>query len=254
MKKERRSIFMDDYLKGLAAFNAALTLPFKDERLLKEIFTHSSFLNEAGGRAGGPVGATPCSNERLEFLGDSVLDAAISHIIFKKYPQIHEGGLTRLRARLVNGRVLSGLARQLGLHDYILMGRGMARGDGAKNERVLAGLFEAYLGARYLEEGFEWFLLYVERLFSDLIEDAVREPGYFDYKPALQELAQRLTKSAPLYVVTDSSGSPHDRTFIVQVSIDGRPCGRGSGKSKKKAEQAAAKSALERLREEAKKS
>ncbi len=251
MKERRSSAFMDDYLKGLSAFNATLTPPFRDRTLLKEVFTHSSFLNEASRDSGGGEGGATRSNERLEFLGDSVLGAAISHILFDLYPEMQEGGLTRLRARLVNRRVLCGLAGQMGLQDYILMGRGMAGVGGAKNEKVLAGLFEAYLGARYIEEGFDGLLGHVERLFSHMIEDAVREPGYFDYKPALQELAQRLTKAAPLYSVTGRSGSPHARTFEVEVSIKGRVCGGGKGKSKKEAEQAAARNALEFLKGEA---
>jgi len=239
---------MDDYFKGLEDFNATLTPPFKDSSLLKEVFTHSSFLNEAASSKGAVAAR---SNERLEFLGDSVLGAAISHLLFDRYPDMAEGGLTRLRARLVNGRVLCGLAREMGLQDYILMGRGMASASGAKNDRVLAGLFEAYLGARYIEEGFAGLYSHAERLFSGLIETAVREPGYFDYKPALQELSQRLFRSMPLYTLVGSSGVPHDRTFEVEVSINGKIRGRGRGKSKKEAEQAAARNALDRLKAEA---
>ncbi len=250
-KKPIKPDFMDDFQKGLDAFNAALIPPFKDPALLKEVFTHSSFLNEAP-PPGGPMDRR--SNERLEFLGDSVLGAAISHILFLRYPLMPEGSLTRLRARLVNGRVLFGLAIDLGLQNHILMGRGMAGTGGAKNEKALAGLFEAYLGARYIEEGFTGLFAHVERLFSGLIDDAVREPGYFDYKPALQELAQRLLKSMPIYTVTGRSGAAHDRTFDVEVSIKGRVRGSGIGKSKKEAEQAAARDALERLAEEAEES
>jgi len=239
---------MDDFLRGLEQFNATLIPPFKDPALLKEVFTHSSFLNEAAPSGGAPAMR---SNERLEFLGDSVLGAAISHILFLRYPQMPEGGLTRLRARLVNGRVLCGLAMDMGLQNHILLGRGMAGGGGAKNGRVLAGLFEAYLGARYIEEGFAGLFTHVERSFSGLIDDAVREPGYFDYKPVLQELAQRRLKSMPRYTVTGRSGTPHERIFDVEVSIKGRVCGSGVGKSKKEAEQAAATAALDRLSREA---
>ncbi len=235
----------------LSEFNASLCPPFKDTRLLREVFTHSSFLNEAVADDGS-VGTSeaPRSNERLEFLGDSVLDAAISHILFNRYPEMQEGGLTGLRARLVNRRVLCGLARHMGLGEHLLMSRGLAGSGGSDNERILAGLFEAYLGARYIEEGFNEFFTRVERLFSPLIEDAVKEPGYFDYKPALQELAQRTLGATPLYSVTDKSGTPHDRTYEVEVSIGGRVRGRGTGKSKKEAEQAAAAHALEEIERE----
>lgn len=239
---------MEEYLARLSEFNAALSPPFRDTQLLKEIFTHSSFLNEAvGDDSSDSAPKAPRSNERLEFLGDSVLDAVISHILFRRYPRMREGRLTQLRARLVNRRVLCGLAGQLGLGEHLLMGRGMAGAGGAGNERILAGLFEAYLGARYIEEGFNRFFGRVERLFSGLIEDAVKEPGYFDYKPALQELAQRVFGSAPLYSVTGTSGSPHDRTYEVEVSIKGRVYGSGRGKSKKEAEQLAAGHALEEI-------
>lgn len=241
--------FMEDYLKGLVEFNETLSPPFKDIELLREVFTHSSFLNEAVVESGADSARKALrSNERLEFLGDSVLGAAVSQILFEAYPDMQEGELTRLRARLVNRRVLSGLAGELDLGEHLLMGRGMASADGAGNERILAGLFEAYLGARCIEEGFNPGLLgHVERLFSGLIEEAITEPGYFDYKPALQELAQRVFGSAPLYSVTGKSGSPHERCYEVEVSIGARVCGRGSGKSKKAAEQAAARSALEEM-------
>ncbi|MFQ5353517.1 MAG: ribonuclease III [Thermodesulfobacteriota bacterium] len=241
--------FMEGYLKGLAGFNETLSPPFKDFGLFKEVFTHSSFLNEAAADMGtGSAGKAARSNERLEFLGDSVLGAAISHILFTRYPEMQEGELTRLRARLVNRRVLCRLAEELRLGEHLLMGRGMAASGGAGNERILAGLFEAYLGARYIEEGFNPALLgRVERLFSGLIEEAVTEPGYFDYKPALQELAQRLFVSTPVYSVTGTSGSPHERIYEVEVSIGGRVRGKGAGRSKKKAEQAAAGMALEEM-------
>jgi len=247
-KKPRKATFMDNYLQGLEDFNATLTPPIKDPSLLKEVFTHSSFLNEAASSKGAVAAR---SNERLEFLGDSVLGAAISHLLFDRYPDMPEGGLTRLRARLVNGRLLSGLAKEIGLENHILMGRGMASASGAKNDRVLAGLLEAYLGARYIEEGFAGLYSHVERLFSGLIETAVREPGYFDYKPALQELSQRLLKSMPVYTLAGSTGTPHDRTFTVEVSINGKIRGCGTGKSKKEAEQAAARNALDGLKAEA---
>ncbi len=240
---------MEDYLQGLREFNASLTLPFKDFELLREVFTHSSLLNEAKGDFGAEGSwSAPRSNERLEFLGDSVLGAVVSHILFLRYPDMQEGGLTRLRARLVNRRVLSGLAVELRLDEHLLMGRGMAGSGGAANERILAGLFEAYLGARYIEGGFIDLLEYVERLFAALIEDAVNEPEYFDYKPALQEFVQRVFGSTPVYFVAGQSGSPHERTYEVEVSVNGRVCGRGSGRSKKAAEQAAAGKALEELR------
>ncbi len=234
---------MGDYMRRLEKFNASLDPPFRDMALLREVFTHSSFLNEA---PGGPGEFS--SNERLEFLGDAVLGAAISHILFREFTSTPEGGLTLIRARLVNRRVLAGLARDLGLGGYILMGRGMAASGGASNERVLAGLFEAYLGGRYMEEGFDALLARVEDLFGPLLEEAAEEPGYFDFKPELQELTQRLFKEPPQYTLEDTSGPPHRRTYTVEVSIKGRVIGRGRGASKKEAEQAAAREAMERLR------
>lgn len=242
MTEPRLTAFMREYLKGLERFNAALDPPFRDMALLREVFTHSSFLNEV------PAGAGEfSSNERLEFLGDAVLGAAISHLLFKRYAATQEGGLTLLRARLVNRRVLADLARKLGLERHILMGRGLAASGGASNERILAGLFEAYIGGRYLEEGFDATLLRVERLFGPMMEEVGAEPGYFDYKPGLQELTQRLFREMPRYVLAKSSGAPHEKTYTVEVIVKGEVLGRGRGRSKKEAEQAAAREAMERL-------
>ncbi len=244
MSEPRVTAFMRGYLERLERFNASLDPPFSDMDLLREVFTHSSFLNEAAGRASEFPSSGFSSNERLEFLGDAVLGAAISHLLFKEYPAMPEGGLTRLRARLVNRRVLAGLAQKLGLGDHLLMGRGMAASGGAANERILAGLFEAFLGGRYLEEGFDALLARVIGLFKPLVEDAATEPGYFDYKPELQEMTQRLFREMPEYRVTRQSGAPHERAYKVEVSVRGRVMGRGTGKSKKEAEQAAAKEAI----------
>ena len=242
MTEPRLTAFMREYLRRLEEFNATLDPPFSDMGLLREVFTHSSFLNEVPGSAG-----EFRSNERLEFLGDAVLGAAISHILFREYSSTREGGLTQIRARLVNRRVLAGLARDLGLGEHILMGRGMAASGGASNDRVLAGLFEAFIGGRYLELGFETVLELVERLFGPLMDEAAESPGYFDYKPGLQELTQRLFRETPQYELTKSVGPPHRRTYYVEVSIAGRVIGRGSGRNKKEAEQAAAREAMESL-------
>ncbi|MFQ5441746.1 MAG: ribonuclease III [Thermodesulfobacteriota bacterium] len=232
---------MKDFESGIEVFNRGLSPPLKDRALLKRVFTHSSFLNEPGG--GGLE-----SNERLEFLGDAVLGAAAAHMLYLKFPDVSEGELTRLRARLVNRRALAGLSRELGLDRLLLLGKGEARAGGAENARNLAGVFEALLGAIYLEAGFKKTMAYTAALFSPLMDGVKKGPGWFDYKPELQELTQRFFKTHPRYSVTKDSGRPHAKTFEVEVRVGSRVLARGTGTRIKDAEQAAAKKALEEVK------
>ena len=220
------------------------TLPFNttDQALMKKVFVHRSFLNEKEG-----TGLK--SNERLEFLGDAILSNIISHMLFRKFPDIHEGELTRMRAKLVNRLSLAGLAREVQLGKYLLLGKGERLSGGGENPTLLAGVFEAFIAAIYFQQGFHKTFEYIEKLFTPLIEDALDGPGHFDFKPRLQELSQKIFKEAPVYSLLSEKGPPHRKIFEVEVSVTGVVLGSGSAQRKKDAEQAAAGEALRNMTE-----
>lgn len=190
------------------------------------------------------------SYERLEFLGDAVLDLIISEIIFSRYPDENEGFLTKLRAKLVRGDALADYAQGLGLSELLVIGE-RARGQGIElSKNVLADVFESLVGAVYVDAGYGEAYRFVERV----IEEQVRFDDIVDtlenYKSLLLEWAQARQLPIPTYEVIAEKGPGHDKTFEVKAVVDGKDCGRGTGKSKKRAEQQAAKRALRMLRGE----
>ncbi len=217
---------------------------FNDIGLLKKVFVHSSYVNETSAKAKTPLQ----SNETLEFLGDSVLSLAVSDMLLRKHPQAGEGRLTSMRARLVNQKILAGLAKDLCLNEHMLLGKGERATGGHDNPRILAGAFEALLGAMYLELGFEKVFLFIEGLFTPMITGLATLPGHFDFKPALQELTQRLYKETPVYRVAGEEGPSHKRSFFVEVIIREKVMGSGTALSKKEAEQRAAEEALKNIK------
>lgn len=227
----------------LKGFREGLPFPFEDLGLLKTVFIHRSYLNEKGGKG-------LESNERLEFLGDAVLSIVISDILYKRFPEVTEGELTHLRAKLVNRRALAKLARQLGLGGLLFLGKGERITGGSSNTANLAGVFEALLGAVFLERGFDDSYAYIEDLYAPMIEELLVEPGHFGYKPALQKLCQKLYRENPEYRLVSESGPPHDRTFEVKVFVRGELYGQGTAGRKKDAEQMAAGEALKRFYKE----
>lgn len=228
---------------NMEEFAATLPFKFKNTRLLKTVFVHRSFLNEKEAK----TLEFHESNERLEFLGDAVLGVAVSDILYVRYPKTAEGELTRMRARLVNKKTLAGLALELDLPLYLRLGKGERASGGAENPTILASTFEAFIAAIYIEFGFDSAFGYIKELFDPLINEDLAGPGHFDFKPRLQELAQRVYKEAPLYRLVSESGAPHKKTFEVEAIIGGKVLGRGSASSKKEAEQAAAEEALQNL-------
>ena len=214
---------------------------FRDTGLLTSALTHSSYANE--NKKSGSV-----SNERLEFLGDSVLGMTVATLIYEGRPKMPEGQMTKLRAELVCEKSLSALAAALGLGDCLLLGRGEEKGGGRERPSILADAFEAILAAMYLDGGFvpvrrlitEHFALDTERM---QIENS-------DYKTALQEIVQEKNGQVLSYHVTNESGPDHLKSFDVEVSLNGVRIGQGTGRSKKEAEQEAAKSALETERKD----
>lgn len=225
-------------------FKNSLGVEFEDKGLLELVFIHKSYLNEKGGRAYNE------SNERLEFLGDAVLSCVVSRLLYERFPELPEGELTRLRARLVNKRALAELGARLDMGRYLRMGRGETGAGGAANPTILAGAFEALLGALYLEAGLGLVSSYIEKVFTPLLDGSFSTPGHFDYKPRLQEAVQRIYKEGPVYRLVAESGPAHRKTFDVEVYVCDRMMGAGSAATKKEAEQAAAAEALKMLEAE----
>lgn len=222
-------------------FKKTLGVKFEDKGLIELVFIHKSYLNEKGGQS------YTDSNERLEFFGDAVLSCVVSRLLYERFPGVEEGELTRMRARLVNKRALAEIGERLGMGGLLLMGKGEKAAGGPSNPTILAGAFEALLGALYIEAGFDEVSVYIERVFMPLLNDALSAPGHFDYKPRLQELAQRLYREGPVYRLVSESGPAHRKTFEVEVWVGGRALGSGSAATKKEAEQTAACEALKKI-------
>jgi ribonuclease-3 len=212
--------------------------------LALEALRHGSWLHEQK-----PPGNALASNERLEFLGDSVLGLLVSQRCCDRFPSFAEGELTRTRAALVKADSLAAVARGIGLGELLLLGRGEERSGGREKQNLLADALEAAVAAVYLSSGIEVAGAAVDHLFGALFEQARAGSIGRDYKTELQEMLQSVYRIAPGYQVIDAPGPQHARTFEVQVQFLGTVLGRGSGRTKKDAEQAAAKSALEKTSE-----
>ncbi len=208
---------------------------FKNEDLLETALTHSSYANENGASRGE-------SNERLEFLGDSVLGIITAENFYMNYKNLPEGDLTKLRAATVCEKSLSEFARQIDLGKHLLLGRGEICTEGFKRPSILADAFEALIAAIYLDGGMDAAKGFVLKY----IEDAIKKHrGFKDHKTVLQEVIQRNPGEIIEYVLVGESGPDHDKRFEVEVHLNSNVIGRGVGTSKKKAEQLAAKEALE---------
>lgn len=215
----------------------ALSLPSIPEELLQQAFQHGSYVRERG--------LDPMeSNQRLEFLGDAVLDVIIADELYRKHPDIHEGVLTKSKASLVRAGSLARAAERLRLGDYLLLGRGEEESGGRHKSSLLADVFEALVGAIYLGAGLEGARDFVLRHLG--IDGAVttRAEHRFDHKTALQELVQSHARQLPVYRTVASDGPAHDLKFTVEVSFLGQKIGVGEGRSKRQAEQQAAEQAL----------
>lgn len=210
---------------------------FGDKQLLLQALTHKSFSNEQ-------AEFVP-HNERLEFLGDAVLELVISNWVFCHYPDIPEGGLTRIRAEVVSEKGLSRIARQLQIGDVLCLGKGEQRSGGSDKASLLADALEAILGAIYRDSGFAAVSLVIEKVFRDVIEESALLRYGSDYKTCLQERLQALYGTLPEYLLAQVSGPDHERIFSMEVYFEGKLLGKGSGSSKKSSEQKAAAVALD---------
>lgn len=209
---------------------------FKNIELLEEALRHSSFVNE--NRELNLV-----DNERLEFLGDAVLDLAISHTLMEKFTDMKEGDLSKFRATIVSESGLYKVATELGLGDFISLGKGEELTGGREKPSILANAMESLIGAIYLDSGFIKARDIIGILFSPLINKIKPHKNNDDYKSMLQEHTQNLFKTLPEYLLVDEEGMPHDKTFKIALKIKDSVVAEGKGKSKKEAEQNAAREA-----------
>jgi ribonuclease III len=217
------------------ALQKELGYSFKDPSLLIRALTHVSYDRKKTGS----------HNEVLEFLGDAVLDLAISDLLIQRFPERTEGDLSRMRAGLVNSVALAEKANTLGLGPKLFLGKGEERSAGRNKASILAGAFEAVLGGVYQDGGYDPARRIVERYFAaDILE---RTLGQQDYKTRLQEISQLLFRVPPIYRLLSESGPDHEKCFVTEISVGGTVLGTGEGKSKKQSEQQAARKALKEL-------
>jgi len=227
-----------DRLEALSALQEEISYQFHDPDLLNEALTHRSYAHE---RSDG----TSRDNERLEFLGDSVLNVIISHLIMERFPHCQEGELTRLRASLVNEKSLAGISKNLRINECLLLGKGESLRGGRERSSLLSDAYEAFIGAIYLDGGFEKAFGVVEKQFSPFLDRGLTDNG--DFKTKVQQICQSRFGRLPRYRLSEVRGPEHDKTFRAEIFIDRRRYGYGIGKNKKEAQQNAAKEALKRI-------
>lgn len=220
-------------------FQKVINYEFHNVKLLKNALTHSSYVNE------GRLNQTH-NNERLEFLGDAIFDAIISEYLYNKLDAVEEGQLTKLRATIVCERSLAECSSRLSLGEYLRLGKGEENTGGRKRNSILADAMEAVIGAIYLDGGWDIARSFVITNFSSTIEAALLGKLYMDFKTDIQEKLQSKGEAEINYVMEKEEGPDHDKTFYINLVFNGKVIGSGSGRSKKEAEQNAAKQALER--------
>lgn len=221
----------------LTLLQKELGYTFSDLSLLVRCLTHVSYNR----------GKIEGHNEVLEFLGDAVLDLAVSDLLMRRFPEKSEGNLSRMRAALVNSSVLAEKAAALSLGPLLRLGKGEERSGGRNKTSILAGAFEALLGGVYRDGGYEAARRLVERYFATDVKE--KELGLHDYKTRLQEISQMLFHALPSYRLVSESGPDHEKRFVTEIAVGGKVFGKGEGKSKKQSEQEAAKKALHELQQ-----
>jgi ribonuclease III len=212
---------------------------FKNQKLFQNAFIHRSYLNEAK--------SPMVSNERLEFMGDSILSFVVSEHLFKTYPDFDEGILTNLRSLVVNTKSLAKAAESLDFGKYLLLSRGEEESNGRKNESILANTFEAFIGALFLDQGIEAVKDFLNSIIIPRISEYVEKKVFKDPKSLLQEYVQSKKQNSPVYKVLQEEGPAHAKTFTIGVFVEDGQWGQGVGRSKQEAEEIAAKEALEKI-------
>jgi len=229
--------------KNIHEFENLIEYKYKDINNAIRAFTHSSYANEVKDPA-------IKSNERLEFLGDAVLNVTISDIIYRKYPDLSEGEMTRIRASIVCEPSLMQCAIKLKLGEYIMLGKGEELTGGRNRASILADAFESVIGSIYIDGGMRKARSFILKQMKKNIEDGVKGTIFIDYKTSLQELIQKKGEAKISYRVLEEKGPDHNKVFVVEVSVDNKVLSIGEGKSKKEAEQNAAMKAFNKIKEE----
>lgn len=222
---------------SLDKLEQTLGINFKDKKLLLDAVTHRSFLNENA--------ESIQSNERLEFLGDAVLELLVSDYLFKRFTDFPEGKLTNLRSAIVNTKTLGEIGKTLKFGDYLRLSKGEEAGGGRTNSSLLADVFEAVLGAIFIDQGIEVAKKFLDKQLYPQTSEILSIGIYNDYKSMLQEKAQEKFRITPTYEVIKEEGPDHNKTFYSKVLIGDKKLGEGKGKSKQEAEQDAARAGLE---------
>lgn len=219
-------------------FEERIGISFKDKNLLKQAFVHRSFINENP-----KMGFS--HNERLEFLGDAVLELAVTEELFKKYPNQTEGELTSYRSALVNAVIISEVAQSLGMNDFLLLSKGEAKDTGRARQYILANTFESFIGALYLDQGYEKSKTFISKHLLTRIDEIVSKKLWQDAKSFVQEKAQEHIGVTPSYKVLKETGPDHDKHFVIGIFFGEDLIAEGKGKSKQEGEQKAAQKALQ---------
>ncbi len=233
---------MSQAIDAIAEFQMALGIRFHDPALLTQALTHRSYVNEN-------EGGDASDNERLEFLGDAVLDLIVADLLYRKYPHVDEGELTQLRAALVKTESLAQLGRNVRLGDCLRIGRGEELTGGRQRQTILCRAFEALVGAIYIDQGLDAVIDFVVPPLLDLLERIIDESLHIDARSQLQERIQARLNITPDYRVAGAEGPEHDKAYHVEVTIGDALLGRGIGGSKRAAAQDAARAALKRLQD-----
>ena len=219
------------------AFEERISVTFNDKALLKQAFVHRSYLNE---NKEFPLG----HNERLEFLGDAVLELVITDYLYGKYPEKNEGELTALRSALVNANTLHAVGSQLGINDFLLLSRGEAKDTGRARQYILANTMESIIGAIYLDRGYDVAKKFIHDFITPHLDKVIEDESWIDAKSLFQEKAQEHTGITPLYKTIKEVGPDHDKHFTVGVYLKNDLIAQGEGDSKQDAEQKAARNGL----------
>jgi ribonuclease-3 len=222
---------------NFSGFEKSTKVSFKDKELLKQAFMHRSYINEN-------PGVKMAHNERLEFLGDAVLELVVTDHLYKTYPGSPEGELTAYRSALVNAVILSDVAEGLGMNEYLLLSKGESKDTGKARMNILANTFESFVGALYLDGGYDAAQTFIQTTLFPKLEEIVRKKLWRDPKSLVQEKAQEYLHLTPSYKVISESGPDHDKRFVIGIHFGHELIAEGRGKSKQEGETKAAEAAL----------
>ncbi len=224
--------------KDFTPFEQSIGITFINKDILKHAFIHRSYINE------NPKSGLE-HNERLEFLGDAVIELVVTDYLFRNYPTNHEGDLTAYRSALVNAVIMGEVARDLGMNDYLLLSKGESKDTGRARQTILANTYESFVGALYLDQGYAACDAFVKDTLLIKLDDIIKNKAWKDPKSRIQEEAQERVGVTPAYKVVAETGPDHDKNFTIGIFFGDKKIAEGKGRSKQEGEQAAAQNALE---------